>query len=339
MANTVVKDKPIVEEKKQSLVAGLDINQIVKKAQEFYGKDKGLAKQIATGKSIVRPTKDDDFILWQGGDFWFELTKVKGIPFGRFIEIAGLADVGKSTLGSQFMVYAQKQGYFVILADTEQKFQSTRYDEQMGGNSSNLLIVDSNSIINVCKGVAYLVKTIKEQNKDAKILIVLDSLGAGLNSSEQEDTSEDMSRQPGATAKEITWCFKKWARLINEYQNRETGEHSISVLVINQVYAKIGFMQSGYKSKGGSSIEYMPSLRLMLSKKKELTRIKGGKKLKYGIVSRVKIVKNHLFDGSDSLAEADVVVSASGIELMENIKKKDADVEGWDEKDVDDGEE
>ena len=338
MSKTNMAEKVNTTLSEKNLISGLDINDIVKKAQSLYDKgEKGLSRQLATGTSIVRPSKDSDFILWEGGDFWFELTRLKGLPFGKITQCAGRPDSGKSTLAGQFMSYAQKQGYFVILWDAEQKFQVKRYDEQMGGKSKSLLVVDTNSIIDGCKGVAYLVRTIKEQSADAKILIVFDSIGAAINSSEKNEDNEDMSRQPGAAAKEINWCMKKFSRLINQYQNRDTGEHSIAIFCVNQVYAKIGFMMSGFQTKGGEGVTYSSSIILMLSRKKELTRVKSGKKIKYGIVSKAKVAKNHLFDGLDCLSETDIVVSASGIELAESVKKKETDIEGWDT--ADDGEE
>lgn len=327
------------ENKTMNTISGLDINDIVKKAQSLYNKgEKGLSRQLSTGSSIIRPEKDSDFILWEGNNFWFELTGLKGIPFGRIAQCAGRPNAGKSSLAGQFMSFAQKQGHFVILWDSEQKFQIKRYDEQMGGKSDQLLVVDTNSIIDGCKGVAYLVRTIKEQSANAKILIVFDSIGAAINSSENNEDNEDMSRQPGAAAKEITWCFKKFSRLINQYQNRETGEHSIAVLAINQVYAQIGMMTSGYKEKGGSGLEYMSSIILVLNRKKDLSRVRNGKKIKYGIISRAQVRKNHLFNGADHVAEMDIVVSASGISLAEDIKKKETDIEGWDDNSEEDDE-
>ncbi len=90
-------------------------------------------------------------------------------------------------------------------------------------------------------------------------------------------------------------------------------------------------MKSGYKTKGGDAPEYMSSIIIMLNKKKDLTKIKNGKKIKYGILSRAKVSKNHMFDGSDCLAEADIVISATGVELAEEVKKKDTDVQGWED--------
>lgn len=322
----------MVKEKETNQAKTLDINKIIEKARTFYSKgEKGLSRQIASGTSIVRPTKDTDFVLWNGGDHWFRLTRLKGLPFGKIVQISGRPDSGKSTHAAVFMASAQSSGYYVILWDAEQKFQSVRYDKQMGGNSNNLLVVDTNSIEEGAKAVAYLIHSIKEQDKSAKILIVYDSVGASLTSSENSEEEETMSRQPGTQAKEINWAVKKFNRLINKYQDRETGEHSIAILIINQVYANL--MSPGVKEKGGDGLFYLSSLIVQLSRKKDLTRTKAGEKIKYGIVSRAKVRKNHLFDGEECLSEMDIVVGSSGIQSADDVKKKEADIEGWEKAD------
>ena len=70
MAQQNLEVKTVVKEK-DNLVAGLDISKLVLKAQDLYGKkEKGLAKQITTGTSLVRPTEDKDFVVWTCGDHW-----------------------------------------------------------------------------------------------------------------------------------------------------------------------------------------------------------------------------------------------------------------------------
>lgn len=316
----------------------LDIDSIVKKAQAFYSKnEKGLAARLSTGDNLARPSKDSDFVLWVGSDYWFKLTRLKGLPFGKIIQCSGKPDSGKSTTAAAFMASAQNSGYYVILWDAEQKFQATRFDKQMNGNSKKLLVIDNNSIEEGAKGVAYFVHAIKEQDKNAKILIVFDSVGAALTKSENAtEDDESMSKQPAVQAKEINWAIKKFNRLINQYHNKETGEHSISVLVINQVYANL--MSPGFKEKGGDGLFYLSSLIIQLTRKKDLIRVRGGEKIKYGIVSRAKVKKNHLFDGEESLAEMDIVVNSSGIEGVEEAKKKE-DIKGWDDASEDEGDE
>jgi RecA/RadA recombinase len=313
-----------VAEKKteKKVIAGIDIDKLVKKAQDAYEKkEAGLAKQLSTGKTIATPDKDEDYVVWTEGDHWNQLTHLKGLPYGRIFEIAGRPDSGKSTHAAVFMKLAQDQGALVVLWDAERKFGRKRFDEKIGGCSDNLLVVNTNKIIDGAKAVAHFVNTAKEMNPDVKVLIVWDSVGASLNSTEDKDDTEDYSQQPGVTAKENAYAIRKFNKLINKYMDMKTGEHTISVLVINQNYVNIGSV--GYTEKGGGEIYYLSSVILQLTRVKDLTRVKNGQKYKYGIVSRAKVKKNHLFDGDECVAELDLVVSADGIHLASEIKNFD----------------
>jgi len=326
-------DKYIETQSAKKIIAGLDINKLVKKAQESYTKtEKGLSSQLSTGKSIVRPTEDKDFVCWTAGEHWEKLTHLRGIPFGRIIEISGRPDSGKSTHAAAFMKFAQDQDVLVILWDAEKKFSAQRFDKKIGGCSDNLLIVDTNNTLNGANAVAHFVNAAKEQNPAAKILIVWDSVGAGVNSTEDIEGEETYSKQPGVSAKENAYAIRKFNKLANKYINRETGEETIATLVINQNYQNIG--SSGYTEKGGGEIYYLSSVIIQLSRKQDLTHVRGGERYKYGIVSRAKVKKNHLFDGDECIAEMDLVVSAAGIQLAKDVKNN-KDILGWDDKEGD----
>lgn len=320
----------------KNIVAGIDISKLVKKAQESYAKkDQGLAQKLSTGKTIIRPNEDKDYVVWSKGDHWKSLTNLKGLPFGRIVQISGKPDSGKSTHAMAFMKDAQTQGYLVILWDSERKFSAKRFDEKIGGSSDNLVVVDTNKIIDGAKAVAQFVHAAKEMNPDVKILIVWDSVGASLNSTEdKDDGTEDFSQQPGVSAKENSYAIKKFNKLANKYINNETGEASIATLIINQTYSSIGMGAPTQIEKGGQEIYYLSSLIIQLSRKKDLTRVKGGETYKYGIVSRAKVKKNHLFEGDECISELDLVVSADGIHLAKDIKNFD-DIKGWDESEDD----
>jgi RecA/RadA recombinase len=316
----------------QNMSAGLDINKLVKKAQDTYDKKlSGLAKQLSTGRTILRPGEDKDFVLWTKGDHWHTLTHLKGIPFGRIIQISGKPDSGKSTHAMAFMKFAQDQDVLVILWDSEKKFSPKRFDNKIGGKSDQLLVVNTNAIISGADAIAKLVHAAKEMNPGIKILIVWDSVGASLNSSEDNEEEENYSKQPGISAKENTYAIKKFNKLINRYMNKVTGEETIAVLAINQTYASIGMGVSVQIEKGGAELYYLSSVIIQLSRKQDLTRVKQGEKYKYGIVTRAKVKKNHLFDGDECIAEMDLVVSADGIHLAKDVKGFD-DIQGWDEK-------
>jgi RecA/RadA recombinase len=319
-------------ETKNNLVAGIDIDKLVKKAQDSYAKkDQGLAKKLSTGKTIIRPNEDKDYVVWNKGEHWKSLTNLKGLPFGRIVQISGKPDSGKSTHAMSFMKAAQDQGHLVILWDAERKFSAKRFDEKMNGQSNNLLVVDTNKIIDGAKAVAQFIHAAKEINPLVKILIVWDSVGSSLNSTEdKDDGSEDFSQQPGVSAKENSYAIKKFNKLANNYINNETGEATIATLIINQTYSSIGMGAPTQIEKGGQEIYYLSSIIIQLSRKKDLIRVKGGDKYKYGIVSRAKVKKNHLFEGDECISELDLVISADGVHLAKDVKAFD-DIKGWED--------
>src|ERR1700722_8046650 len=258
-----------------------DINKIINLAQLNYDKkDKGLASQLTTGSSLIRPKTDEDFVVWSKGEHWQAATGLRGLPFGRICQIAGKVDSGKSTHALQFMVCAQEQNTIVICWDSERKFAASRF-KKMGGDPDKLLMVDTNNIVNGCKAVAHIVNATKETYPNAKILIVWDSVGASISSVEDQEDNEDINMQPGVVAKQVSWAIRKFNKLINKYFDRETGQETISSLIINQSYSSLGgFGPPTQIQRGGTELGYLSSIIIELSRKKDLSKTKDGKKYK-----------------------------------------------------------
>lgn len=315
--------------------SGIDIQALVDSVRGRYTRTKksALANDLTTGDNILLSNDADDYISVYGDKFWKPLTGILGLPYGRILQIAGRPDSGKSTAAMSFMKAAQESGALVVLWDAEKKFSARRYQQNIGGLPSSVMVVRNKQIVEGAKQTVSYVKDAKEQNPDIKILVVWDSVGATLNSAEDEE-NDDYSRQPGVTAKEVSWAIRRFNQLIERYRSHETGKETIAVLCINQVYANIGSV--GFKQKGGAELEYLSSLILELTRKKTLKRVRQGQKKKFGIVSRANVIKNHLFDGEECVAELDLVVSADGIALAEEIKTKAADIVGWDGDEDDD---
>lgn len=303
----------------------LDLSKVLENARKDFSKnEKGLAMQISTGSQISRPTKDSDFVLYPG-DHWLLLTGIKGIPFGKVVQIAGKPDSGKSSHAMAFMKEAQDTGYQVILWDAENKFSAVRFDKYFGGSSKDLLIVTNKTILEGGDLVVSLVKSIFEQDSKQKVLIVWDSVGGTLSSAEDVKNLRD-SRQMAIAAKENGQVLHSLVNLMEQFKNKETNEERIAVLLINQTYANIGSV--GQKESGGQKVEYHSSLILQLTRKGDLNKVKDGIKRKTGIVTRAKVRKNHLFDGEDSIAELDLEVKAGTISAAGKLK---ASEDGWDE--------
>lgn len=321
----------IEEEPKKELKKSvkLDLDAIIAEARSaFTGGDKGLGLQITSGANISRPSKESDFVCYKDSH-WQQLTGILGIPFGRVIQIAGRPDSGKSTHAMAFMKAAQDQGCYVILWDAENKFSAVRFDHYFKGNSKDLLVVPSKMILQGADQVEALLHAIMKQQPAAKVLVVWDSVGGTLAKNEEEKNFRD-SKQMAAAAKENGQVLRGFVRLMEEYKDSRTNEEKIAILLINQSYANIG--APGQKESGGQKVEYFSSLILQLTRKKDLTKVKDKIKRKIGILTRAKVKKNHLFDGEDSVAEMDLLITAGGIRLASEAKLK---VDDWD---TDDGE-
>jgi RecA/RadA recombinase len=308
-----------------------DINALVEKAKGRFDKKKApLTTRMKTGDMIVLSTDPSDYITSPEIDkFWKPLTGLLGFAYGRIFQIAGRPDSGKSTAAMLAMKAAQQQGALVILWDAEGKFDSVRYKERIGGDPAQIAVAPSRNILEGVQQVVAYVKAAKEMDPETKIFIVWDSVGASINSAEDEE-NDDYSKQPGVTAKEVSWAIRRFNQLIEKFRN-DDGNYTIAVLCINQVYANIGSV--GFKQKGGAELEYLSSLILEMSRKATLIRTKNKQKVKYGITTVARVKKNHLFGGEDCIAELDLCVSASGIDLSNELKTKAPDIEGIEEDD------
>jgi RecA/RadA recombinase len=288
-------------------MAKIDISKIVQGAQALYGKDKQGASMLGSGTLLRRPTKPEEFVLAPEGHPWKALTGLLGLPYDSIIEVAGAYDSGKSTLAGEFMASAQKQGVYVILGDSEKKFDKLRFEKQFGGSASELLVVQSTMIRKLAGGMFKYIKTIKEMDADAKILLVHDSVGGSVSRSRAErDIDDEKSNQPGSEAVENSDYMKHMVATMDKYPG------SITLLLINQMTDKIGFGQKGQSRSGGHKISFHSSMIIEMKKIKTLTKVSKGIEMKAGIVSQAKIDKNHLSQTENSVNKMNIMVDAKG---------------------------
>lgn len=285
----------------------VDISKIVAGAQALYGKDRLGAAMLGTGTLLRRPTKPEEFVLSPENHPWRELSGLLGLPYDSIVQIAGAYDSGKSTLAGEMMASAQKQGVYVILGDSEKKFDKIRFEKHFGGSSKDLLVVQSTMIRKLAGGMFKYIKTIKEMDPDAKILLVHDSIGGSVSRSRAErEIDDEKSNQPGSEAVENSDYMKHVVATMDKYPG------SIALLLINQMTDAIGFGQKGQVRTGGHKISFHSSMILEMKKIKTLTKISKGVELKIGIISQIKVNKNHLSTTDNSINKMNVMVDAKG---------------------------
>lgn len=288
-------------------MAKIDVGKIVADAQKLYGKDTVGAALLGTGAVLRRPTKPEDFVCAPKSHPWQTLTGMLGLPYDSIVQIAGAYDSGKSTVAGEFMAAAQKQGVYVILADSEKKFDKTRFEKHFGGDASQLLVVQSTMIRKLAGGMLKYVKTIKEADPAGKILIVHDSVGGSVSRSRADrDIDDDKSNQPGSEAVENSDYMKHIVATMDKYPG------SITLLLINQMTDKIGFGQKGQSRSGGHKISFHSSFIIEMKKIKTLTKAVKGVETKVGIISQAKIDKNHLSQTENSVNKMNIMITAKG---------------------------
>lgn len=291
-------------------MAKFDLNSIVSDVRKLYAKDKKAQLMIQTGDSVKKEYSESDGVPVPEGHPLKELVGLPCVPYNKIIQTSGLPDTGKSTFAGQLMASAQHTDHLVILFDSEDKFDARRFDNHFKGTSANIALIKTNEILQGGEKARQLIISAKNKYPDLKILFVWDSVGGSQSRSHAErELDNEKHGQPGQDAKENGQVMKMLVALINKYPD------SISVLLINQVYAKIGFMQVGDKESGGRKIEFHSSLIIQLKRIKTLTQVVKGKKMKYGIVSRATVSKNHLSQSEKSLHQLDFEITASGAKV------------------------
>lgn len=290
-----------------------DISSIVSDVQKLYSKDKKSKEMLTVGSSVKKTYTENDGILLDPNHPFVILSGLPVLPYNKINQVSGNPDTGKSTFCGSAMAAAQKSGAIVVLLDTEDKFDPVRFDNHFGGNSEDVILIKTNEILQGGEKVRKTIVAIKTKYPDAKILFGWDSVGGAQSRSHAERELDDEKHgQPGQDAKENAQVMKMLVSLINKYPD------SISVLLVNQVYAKIGFMQSGNQESGGKKIEFHSSFIVELSRVKTLTKQVKGVKVKYGILSKAKVKKNHLSQSDTSIHEQVFEITAKGYSTSES---------------------
>lgn len=287
------------------------MSKVVADVQKLYAKDKKATTIITTADCIPDTYDHTNTIVMPEMSQFCQLSGLPGIPYNKIIQYAGKPDSGKSTVGAEFIIAAQKAGIKVCVWDSEDKLDTHRL-KSMGGVPGEIALAKTNEIRKGAELLRKYVTAIKNQDPEAKILLVWDSIGGSQSRSHAErELDSEKHGQPGQDAKENAEVMRMFVSLINKYPD------SIAIYMANQTYAKIGFMQKGDAASGGAKVEYHSSFIVFLKRIKVLTKVVKGIKVKYGIITRATVTKPHLNQGKTSVHQMDFMVTADGFTTVE----------------------
>jgi RecA/RadA recombinase len=213
----------------------------------------------------------------------------KGIPLGKVTVFAGESGSGKSLICSGGIVrFAQQQGIYVILIDTENALDE-RWLHALDVDTSEekLLKLNMAMIDDVAKMISEFVKeyrTLPETDRP-KVLFVLDSLGmlltpTDVNQFEAGDLKGDMGRKPKALTALVRNCVNMFGNL------------NIGLVATNHTYASQDPYNPDPNISGGSGFIYASSI-VVAMKKLKLKEDEEGNKVSdvRGIRAGCKIMK------------------------------------------------
>ena len=291
-----------------------NIQELKAKLQAKLGKD--IHVRSGDEMNWIDESKDE---LWiDGPDWWKKVTSLRGITPGFIYSFEGKPDSGKSTTGQYFLIEGQKKGWICILVDVERKFSYNRFDV-MGGSSKDLIVIAEPTIESNFDTIEKQFRGIREIDKETPIVLVYDSIAVGASQAELEKEATDPQTMADK-AKVLKRMLQRQLSLIQQ--------NKIAFIAINQVYAKIGFMQHGMQASGGSGLEYAKALSVIFSKVTEIYKTKEKQKYKIGIESKVKCSKNHLQQGDMIAVEVDIEITALGMRLSTAAAKPKKDKKG-----------
>ncbi|USL89328.1 DNA recombination/repair protein [Bacillus phage vB_BceH_LY2] len=198
-----------------------------------------------------------------------------GLPFGRFIEIAGKPSGGKSTITHHVLRVASALGCICVLIDVEGTSDKKRLSA-LGIDTSKVLVkqptVSMEKLLNakeksqfaitveaVGETVESTLKLFKSKYPNVPVVYVWDSIGQTASNVELDKDYGDQN--VGARAKALTQLVTKVSPLISSTKSMFIG--------INQVRDDIGGnpMFKTVKVTGGKAWEHAASVRLEVKKK------------------------------------------------------------------------
>jgi recombination protein RecA len=239
---------------------------------------KDLLKDLKSLKSVsfslgeARKVKD-----WlKSGMLAFDwlVSKGKGFPLGRIVEICGDYSAGKSMLGYKLLAQAQKREFLTVLFDVETSYDR-EFGERCGIDNSKLLVL---SDLTVEKGWEVMLEIMEKS--DIPVVFVWDSIAATPTEKELKDgmDTRDMTKAQ---------VVGKGFRMISQ----ELGKCGGMLILLNQMREKIGnYYVSSEFAPGGRAIDYHVSVKMEL---KRVGKIVDDKMVK-GFKVRAVVSKNRV---------------------------------------------
>ncbi|MCI4407669.1 MAG: hypothetical protein JHC26_01165 [Thermofilum sp.] len=239
---------------------------------------KDLLKDLKSLKSVSfslgEERKVKDWLKSGVIAFDWLVSKGKGFPLGRVIEICGDYSAGKSMLAYKLLAQAQKREFLTVLFDVEMSYDR-EFGERCGVDNSKLLVLSDLTVEKTWEVMSEIM-----EKSDVPVVFAWDSIAATPTEKEIKDgmDTRDMTKAQ---------VVGKGFRMISQ----ELGKRDGMLVLLNQLREKIGDFYGGNEfAPGGRAIDYHVSVKLEL---KRVGKIVDEKMVK-GFKVRATVSKNRV---------------------------------------------
>lgn len=237
--------------------------------------------------------------------WWQESTKTKGLPFNKFVVIAGDSDSGKTSCCITAAKQAQDQGVTVLYVETEGKL--TRKDlKEWGVDLNSIYLIQTSIAEDVYDRTVKFVQSRVQTHPKEKLLIILDSIGNVLSQSDLDRSMMESAQRPGGKGKANREGLLKLLAMRSIYK--------VAILLISYTYDNIG--SPGKTNAGGKAINFDSSLTYQTSRKGWLERTEKGTKIRIGARVVWKLFKNHIDRSSQGPKEIEFEITKDGFKYV-----------------------
>lgn len=263
---------------------------------------------------------------------------VLGFPVG-ITELAGKSKSGKSTLGITGMknFLLSDENAIAILLLSEERIQKT-YLVKIGLPMDRVIIIRGRFVEDIFYKAQIRINDIDEAwhaeklPGKPKIFMMLDSVGACNSRAELETFNanveihkKNLENGTKAKLKHAQMAdFARAAKMCMKAIMAQLYEKDIILVLINHLIADINNPHGGSKSGGGGWIEYMPCLRLVLSRKEWIKLKIDNEDQEIGQITIVKVEKNDF--GSRRKTEIEILlgygITLSDADIQYAVDKK-----------------
>lgn len=242
-----------------------------------------------------------------------DVLKLKGLPLGHIVQCYGRSDTSKTSLMFHAAAKAQEQGILPVIISSEGKVDWSRA-RAMGLKYTGDLPKEQQQeeeFIIVEENLKYLeeifdfidnkiINNVMTGALPYDVMIFWDSMGNSISEKSIKINEKTGEREVKNTHMQAAAIKSERLTVLMDRVNdtrKVNYPKSVGAFIINHVYSG----QPAYNGaptpeivKGGNKVKYTASLMLKTQAISKLEAIVNGTKLKFGMVVRLSVTKNHL---------------------------------------------